>query len=52
MSVKEFGGGLTQFMHLKVSETNSGFDRARYELSDMEDEKIYCLFRGFSLDDE
>ncbi|AZC38683.1 hypothetical protein [Pseudomonas chlororaphis] len=52
LSVKEFGGGLTQFMHLKVSETNSGFDRARYELSDMEDEKIYCLFRGFSLDDE
>ncbi|AUG42038.1 MULTISPECIES: hypothetical protein [Pseudomonas] len=52
LSVKEFGGGLTQFMHLKISKTNSGFDRARYELSEMEDEKIYCLFFGFALIDE
>lgn len=49
LSIKGFGGGLTQFMHLKVLGTHSGFDRARYELIDVEDEKIYCLFREFSL---
>ncbi|WP_413793946.1 MULTISPECIES: hypothetical protein [unclassified Pseudomonas] len=36
---RDFGGGLTQLMHMSVSKLDSGFDRMRYQLSDLEDKK-------------
>lgn len=45
--VSEFGGGLTQFMHLKISCINAGLDRVKYEISDIEDGKIYFCFSSF-----
>lgn len=43
-----FGGGLTQFMDLKITRIDNGLDRIRYELSDEEDEKIYFSFHSFA----
>jgi hypothetical protein len=44
LSVSEFGGGLTQFMHLEVFPQNSGFDRAKYLLKDSEDNRVSFYF--------
>lgn len=43
-----FGGGLTQFMELVVTRIDRGLDRIRYELRDVEDEKISFYFFTFS----
>lgn len=47
---RDFGGGLTQLMHMNVNQLNSGFDRMRYQLSDLEDKKLSFYFSSFSLD--
>lgn len=47
---RDFGGGLTQLMHMNVSKLDSGFDRMRYQLSDLEDKKLSFYFSSFSLD--
>ena len=48
LNLSGFGGGLTQFMDLIVSRVDSGLDRIRYELRDVEDEKISFYFFTFS----
>ncbi|UUT22166.1 hypothetical protein [Pseudomonas sp. T8] len=48
LNLSGFGGGLTQFMDLVVSRVDSGLDRIRYELRDVEDEKISFYFFTFS----
>jgi len=45
------GGGLTQFMDLVVTRIDRGLDRIRYELRDIEDEKISFYFFTFSVRD-
>ncbi|MGY4495440.1 hypothetical protein [Pseudomonas sp. TE3610] len=47
---RDFGGGLTQLMHMSVIKLNSGFDRARYQFSDLEDGKLSFYFSSFSVD--
>ncbi|GFM66845.1 hypothetical protein PSCICM_00790 [Pseudomonas cichorii] len=44
-----FGGGLTQLMHMNVNKLDSGFDRMRYQFSDLEDKKMSFCFSSFSL---
>lgn len=46
----DFGGGLTQLMHMSVNKLDSGFDRMRYRFSDLEDEKLSFYFSSWSLD--
>ncbi len=46
----DFGGGLTQLMHMNVNKLDSGFDRMRYEFSDLEDKKLSFYFASFSVD--
>lgn len=46
----DFGGGLTQLMHMKVNKLDSSFDRMRYQFSDLEDDKLSFCFASFSLD--
>ncbi|AZC52264.1 hypothetical protein C4K35_4695 [Pseudomonas chlororaphis subsp. piscium] len=48
LQLNGFGGGLTQFMDLKVTRINDGLDRVRYELRDIGDEKISFSFFTFS----
>ncbi len=47
---RDFGGGLTQLMHMNVNKLDSGLDRMRYQLSDLEDKKLSFYFSSFSLD--
>jgi hypothetical protein len=47
---RDFGGGLTQLMHMNVNKVDSGFDRMRYQLSELEDNKLSFYFSAFSLD--
>ena len=47
---RDFGGGLTQLMHMSVNKLDSGFDRMRYQLSDLEDKKLSFYFSSFSVD--
>ncbi|MHA3736926.1 hypothetical protein ACXR0M_14845 [Pseudomonas sp. Eth.TT006] len=47
LELKGFGGGLTQFMELVVTRVDRGLDRIRYELRDVEDEKITFYFATF-----
>lgn len=47
---RDFGGGLTQIMHMSVNKLDSGFDRVRYELTDLEDDKLSFCFSSFSVD--
>ncbi|MFJ2456740.1 hypothetical protein ACIOWK_34470 [Pseudomonas protegens] len=44
---RDIGGGLTQLMHMSVSKLDSGFDRMRYQLIDLEDEKLSFYFSSF-----
>ncbi len=46
---RDFGGGLTQLMHMNVNNLDSGFDRMRYQLSDLEDGKLSFYFSSFSV---
>jgi hypothetical protein len=48
LNLSGFGGGLTQFMELVVTRIDRGLDRVRYELRDVEDEKISFYFFTFS----
>ncbi|MCE0461113.1 hypothetical protein [Pseudomonas uvaldensis] len=45
----DFGGGLTQIMHMIVNKLDSGFDRMRYQLIDLEDDKLSFCFSSFSV---
>ncbi|WP_176509037.1 MULTISPECIES: hypothetical protein [Pseudomonas] len=47
---RDFGGGLTQLMHMSVDKLDSGFDRIRYQLSDLEENKLSFCFSSFSVD--
>lgn len=49
-TARDFGGGLTQLMHMSVSKLDSGLDRMRYQLSDLEDKKLSFYFSSFSVD--
>lgn len=51
LNLSGFGGGLTQFMDLIVTRINDGLDRIRYELRDIENEKISCYFFTFTVRD-
>lgn len=48
LNLRGFGGGLTQFMDLVVTRIDNGLDRIRYELRDVEEEKISFYFSTFS----
>lgn len=48
LNLNAFGGGLTQFMDLVVTRIDNGLDRIRYELKDVEEEKISFFFSTFS----
>lgn len=47
LKLNGFGGGLTQFMDLAVTRVDQGLDRIRYELTDVEEEKISFYFFTF-----
>lgn len=51
LNLSGFGGGLTQFMDLVVARIDDGLDRIRYELRDIENEKISFYFFTFSVQD-
>lgn len=46
---RDFGGGLTQLMHMSINRLDSGLDRVRYQLSDLEDGKLSFCFSSFSV---
>lgn len=46
----DFGGGLTQLMHMRVVKLDSEFDKMRYQLSELEDNKLSFCFSSFSVD--
>ncbi|MFJ4251360.1 hypothetical protein [Pseudomonas sp. NPDC089741] len=48
LHLKGFGGGLTQLMDLIATRIDNGLDRIRYELRDVEEEKISFYFFSFS----
>ena len=37
---RDFGGGLTQVMHMSVNKLEFGFDKMRYQLTDLEENKL------------
>jgi hypothetical protein len=47
---QDLGGGLTQLMHMSVDKLDSGFDRMRYKLIDLEDKKLSFYFSTFVLE--
>lgn len=47
LELNGFGGGLTQFMHLEAFRVDNGLDRIRYEMRDVNDEKISFNFFTF-----
>lgn len=49
LKVREFGGGLAQFMDFRVSIVEGGLDRIRFKLVEEEDEKISFKFHAFEL---
>lgn len=46
IKTKDIGGGLTQFMHLKISMVDIFNDRNKYIIEDVEDEKISFEFNA------
>lgn len=49
-AIRDFGGGLTQLMHMNVEKLDSGLDRMRYKFSDLEGELFSFYFSSFSVD--
>jgi hypothetical protein len=49
LQLLEFGGGLTQFMHLNISRLTSGLDRMNFALTELDHRKI--SFNFVSVDD-
>jgi hypothetical protein len=49
LQLMEFGGGLTQFMHLNIARLTSGLDRMDFALTELEHGKI--SFNFVSVDD-
>ena len=49
-SSRDIGGGLTQMMHLNVTELNSGWDRMHYQLDELEDNMLSFYFSSFVVD--
>lgn len=47
LELNGFGGGLTQFMHLEAFRVDNGLDRIRYEMRDVDDDKISFKFFTF-----
>lgn len=47
MKMKDIGGGLTQFMLLKISIIDGFYDRSKYIIEDEEDDKISFEFNSF-----
>lgn len=47
---RDFGGGLTQLMHMSVNKLDDGLDRVRYQLRELEDEKLSFYFSSFLVD--
>ena len=43
------GGYLTQFMHLRVQECKSGWERVNFQLNELEDNKISFNFSSFEI---
>ncbi|QXH34337.1 hypothetical protein [Pseudomonas muyukensis] len=50
LAIEDFGGGLTQLMHMHVDKLDSGLDRVRYRFSDLEGERVSFYFSSFSVD--
>lgn len=50
LNLANFGGGLTQFMHLHITKLNDGLERQKYEIAELEDKKIG--FRCFKFEVE
>lgn len=44
LELKNFGGGLTQFMHLRIIKDENGLSRIKYHLQELEEDKIYFSF--------
>ena len=49
LKIKDFGGGLTQFMHAKIQKTESGYDRAKYIFEELEYESISFSFSNANI---
>lgn len=49
VKIEDVGGGLTQFMHLKISTIDVLNDRNKYMLEDIEDKKISFEFNSVDL---
>ncbi|MEP3243983.1 MAG: hypothetical protein ABJN40_14955 [Sneathiella sp.] len=49
LRLSEFGGGLTQFMHLKIVRNEFQHDRKVYSLSELCDEKISFSFADMDI---
>ncbi|EJE3221916.1 hypothetical protein M4E85_000111 [Salmonella enterica] len=47
LKLVDIGGGLTQLMHLRISETNYGSDRNRFIIEDLDDGKLQFEFYSF-----
>jgi len=47
LHLSSFGGGLTQFMHLKIENNEGRLDRASFKLHDVDNDKISFLFSSF-----
>lgn len=48
LDLSNFGGGLMQFMHLTITKLNLGLERQKYEIKELEDDKIQ--FKCFKIE--
>jgi hypothetical protein len=49
LNLIDFGGGLTQFMHLKIDKDASGMDRAYFQISENEHHNVSFHFSSFDI---
>lgn len=49
LQLVEIGGGLTQLMHLKISEQNYGSDRNIFMIKDLDDGKLQFEFYSYDI---
>ena len=49
LKLNDFGGGLTQFIHLTIHEIENGYDRIRYSIEELEHSSILFQCNNFEV---
>ncbi len=49
LKLNDFGGGLSQFLHLTIRKLENGYDRVRYSIEELEHSSVFFQCNSFNV---